>query len=206
MKLFAAIIIILFFLLIVGTRTVFRVLKEYWLKAKLLADEHMDVPNILNVEFEHRNHHLELFLQYQKHHQIYLPAYTTKDSEYTKLGEKYGVSARSMQICGFKHLCFIVGAISRLSLMQSQDSAGGIRAEKWKVAALTWATHLFNFDNDTTEYFLNRLRYDEELTQATDRGWQAMHIYILFLDGQISEEDFEKSCGELYDVVYGVAK
>lgn len=182
-KLIGALVIFVFFLLIVGARRVFGGTKRAWQKAKALANEGTD-SLADDPEFEEKNKHLGLFLQAQE----MLLTMDETSLSFSNEGEK------------IRYLHFVLGAIDQLSRTIKDEQ----RQELWSTTtSLARAALLFGVDDAVKHLDSYGRSGDSELHKAGERGWQAMRTYILNVVGKASDDDFRKSCLELFLVVRG---
>lgn len=182
-KLIGALVIFVFVLLIVGAKTVFGGAKRSWQKAKALANEG-DGGLADDPEFEEKNTHLGLFLQAQE---MLLNMGGTKLS-FRDEAEK------------LRYLHFVLGAVDQLSRTIKDEE----RRELWGMTtSLARIMLLFGVDDAMRHFESYSQTGDLELHKAGERGWQAMRTYILSAVGKASQEDFQKSCTELFWVVRG---
>lgn len=138
-------------------------------------------------EFEEKNTHLGLFLQAQE---MLLNMGGTKPS-FRNEAEK------------LRYLHFVLGAVDQLSRTIKDEE----RSEFWGMTtSLARAALLFGVDgvDDAIRHLESYGQTgDPELHKAGERGWQAMRTYILRVVEKAPQEDFQKSCAELFRVVRG---
>ena len=182
-KLIGALVIFVFFLLIVGAKNVFGGAKRSAQKAKVLANEGAE-SLADDPEFEEKNKHLGLFLQAQE----MLLAVGGTSPSFVNEREK------------LRYLHFVLGAIDQLSRTINDEQ----RQELWSTTtSVARAALLFGVEDAIKHLDSYGRSGDPELHRAGERGWQAMRTYILNAVGKASEDDFTKSCMELFRVVRG---
>ena len=136
-------------------------------------------------EFDEKHRHLRLFLDAQK---LILTAGGMAPS-FSSEREK------------LRYFHFVLGAVDQLSRTIKDEE----RSELWSyTASIAQAILLFPALEGTKHYMSYGQTGDPELHKAGERGWNAMRTYILNAIGKASENDFRKSCTELFYVVRGI--
>lgn len=135
-------------------------------------------------EFEEKHRHLELFL----HAQELLLVRGRQKPAFANDREK------------LRYLHFVLGAIDQLSRTVKDEE----RSELWAMTtSMARAVLLFPAEEAMRYVYSYGQTGDLELRTAGEKGWKAMHTYILNAVGKASKDDFRKSCTELFYVVHG---
>ena len=97
-----------------------------------------------------------------------------------------------------KYLHFMVGAIDQLSRTISDDK----RSEEWFYLQ-SLAIGVGIFQPEVMEKHISSYgRPDGEFYDIGQKGWEAMRIYIMSSTGEVSEEEFQKSCNAFSRIYY----